>query len=158
MKRLLLAAAATLLMSAPALAGSVEDLMEADRAFSAMSATDGSAKAFVAYSADDVRMFGTGGTPHIGKAALEAHYATPEGMAASASGTLTWEPAEGHVSKDGLMGWTHGNWTLVTVPDADGASITLTGHYLTVWREEADGSWKVVADMGTVDRPPPAAE
>lgn len=156
MKRLVLSAAASLLLSGAALAGSAEDLLEADRAFSSMSASEGTAKAFIAYSADEVRMFGTSGGPTFGKTALEAHYASPEGAAAAASGTLTWEPSEGFVSSDGLMGWTHGTWTFVTVPDANGASQTATGYYLTVWREEADGSWKVVADMGTTN--PPANE
>lgn len=156
MNRLLIAAAFSLCLSGAAFAGSAEDLLEADRAFSAMSASEGTARAFVAYAADDARMFGTGGAPKFGKAALEAYYATPEGMAEAAAGTLVWEPSEGFVSKDGLMGWTHGTWIFTTAPDASGASMTATGHYITIWREEADGSWKVVADMGTA-MPPPAA-
>lgn len=156
MKRLVLSAAASLLLSGAALAGSAEDLLEADRAFSSMSASEGTAKAFITFAADDARMFGTGGAPKFGKAALEAYYATPEGMAEANAGSLVWEPTEGFVSKDGLMGWTHGTWTFTTTPDASGASRTATGHYITVWREEADGSWKVVADMGTA-MPPSAA-
>jgi hypothetical protein len=44
-------------------------------------------------------------------------------------------------------------WTLVP-KTAQGEEMTTKGKYLTVWKQQADGSWKIVRDINNSDEPP----
>jgi uncharacterized protein (TIGR02246 family) len=46
----------------------------------------------------------------------------------------------------GDLAWEHGTWSM-TVTGEDGEPATVDGTYLSVWRKEADGTWKCVADV-----------
>jgi ketosteroid isomerase-like protein len=37
--------------------------------------------------------------------------------------------------------------------DAEGNPVTTVGKYVTVWKKQADGQWKVVADIFNRDAP-----
>jgi ketosteroid isomerase-like protein len=65
--------------------------------------------------------------------------------------TLEWNPIYADVAASGDLGYTIGKWTR-TVKDSTGAATTAHGTYLTVWRKQKDGSWKVVADTGDEDQ------
>jgi ketosteroid isomerase-like protein len=137
-----------------ALAGAKEELIEADKAFSDMSVANGQATAFLAYIADDAQLFGAGGEPVIGRKAAEARYASEKFKnSASAKGTLEWQPIEAFASGDGTLGWTNGHWKFTGPADEKGVRSTSTGHYITIWRRDASGAWKVEADIGTIDEP-----
>ena len=60
--------------------------------------------------------------------------------------SLSWEPlfAEG----SGDLGYTHGTYRRERV-DSEGKAVVETGRYVTIWRRNADGKWKVVLDIGT---------
>ena len=64
---------------------------------------------------------------------------------------LRWRPLGAQVSADGTLGWTYGN-SLSVSPRGE-----RKGKYLTVWRRDQDGSWKVAADQGTPGWADPAA-
>src|SRR4051812_48613970 len=51
--------------------------------------------------------------------------------------TLRWKPLGAHVSDDATLGWTYGN-AVIKSPRGEAKS-----QYVTVWRKQADGSWKV---------------
>lgn len=137
-----------------AFAGPVEgELMATDKAFSDMSVAKGSPAAFLAYVADDVRLFGSRGEPLIGKAKVAAFYASPEYQATRPNeAKFTWAPVEAFASPDGKFGWTNGHWKFVAPPDKSGARAESTGHYVTIWRKGPEG-WKIVGDIGTDDPP-----
>ena len=61
---------------------------------------------------------------------------------------LDWRPVEAEISGDGTMAYTIGTWDYYT-RGRDSAKSAGSGHYLTVWRRQADKSWKVIADIGT---------
>ena len=130
-------------MAAQAVAGPHEDaLIAADKAFSEMARTKGPAAAYAAFAAPDIRMFDDGegivaGIGNIQKV-LEMEYA--EG------GTVSWTPAEAVASTDGTMGYTIGDWRYVTAESPEE-----TGYYLTIWRKQADGSWKIAVDADTTE-------
>ena len=65
---------------------------------------------------------------------------------------LTWQPVKIEVAKSGDLAYSLGNWQLKG-KDPTGNEVTRTGKYITVWKKQKDGSWKVVADTGTVDPP-----
>jgi ketosteroid isomerase-like protein len=69
-----------------------------------------------------------------------------------AAGDLTWHGNKVGVARSGDLGYTTGTyeWTLKT---GSGKTATDKGKYLTVWKKEADGSWKVLYDMFNSDLP-----
>lgn len=69
---------------------------------------------------------------------------------------LTWKPVKIEVADSGDLAYSLGTWQLKG-KDPKGNDVTQTGKYITVWKKQKDGSWKVVVDTGTVD-PPPAAK
>ena len=60
---------------------------------------------------------------------------------------LTWAPDLVGVSDDGTLGYTTGRYERRRV--VDGSEVVATGSYFTVWRRQADGRWRVEADLGT---------
>jgi len=62
--------------------------------------------------------------------------------------TLSWTPTKGEVIGAGDLGYTTGQ-SVFRSNGADGAVTERAGEYLTVWRKQRDGSWKVVFDTGS---------
>lgn len=124
-------------------------LLDADRAFAALSASTGTAKAFAAYIAADGMQLPAQGEPVRGVDAVVA------GIRAEPPSRLLWTPRFAEVAVAGDMGWTWGDWQLFdpAAPDRPLAS----GRYVNVWRRQPDGGWKVRLDMGNVARPATAA-
>ena len=124
-------------------------LMDADRAFNRATAarrTDG----WMEFIAEDGEMIRSAGTI-TGRAAIR------EAMAkafADTSFSLTWEPLQADVGASGDLGYTNGRYE-ARFRDAKGNAAMRTGRYLTIWKKQADGSWKVVRDIGVQDPPPP---
>lgn len=146
---------ATIILSAAvgtALAGPTDEMMATDRAFSDLSVKQGAHAAFLAFMADDVRLFDGNHPPILGKAAAAAYYAdvenkNPKGQAKS---SLEWTPIEAEASGDGTLGWTRGNWVF-SAKNVDGSSRRVTGYYVTEWRRGEDGKYKFVLDIGGAD-------
>lgn len=70
---------------------------------------------------------------------------------ADTSFSLNWEPVLAEASRSGDLGYTVGLSQSRRV-GPDGNAIVGTGKYVTIWRKEADGAWKVVLDVGVTDR------
>ena len=51
------------------------------------------------------------------------------------------------------LGYTLGTWQSTHYNEAGKGQVT-TGKYVTIWRKQADGSWKVVFDGGNPDSSP----
>ena len=58
------------------------------------------------------------------------------------------------VSSAGDMAYTMGTY-LATMLGEDGKPATEPGKWLSVWRRQADGSWRIVVDTYNTDIPPP---
>ncbi|HTP78096.1 MAG TPA: DUF4440 domain-containing protein [Rhizomicrobium sp.] len=154
MRKNLAAAALLIVTCGPAFAGAKEDMMAADRAFSDLSVKSGAHAAFLAYMADDVRLFDGDHPPILGKAAAAAYYADVEKKNPSSpkTSTLEWTPLEADASPDGVLGWTRGTW-LFTGTKKDGTKQKVTGYYVTEWKRQTDGKYKFVLDIGGTDGP-----
>jgi len=61
---------------------------------------------------------------------------------------LTWKPTKAEVLVGGDVGYTVGTWERQP-PAGSGQTNITRGNYLTVWRKQDDGSWKVVFDTGS---------
>jgi ketosteroid isomerase-like protein len=126
-------------------------LLEADRAFNKATAED-RLEGWVRYFAENGAMFPQGRPVVRGHDAIRALM----GPAFATEGfSLTWEPLEAEVSGAGDFGYTHGTFES-RFPGEDGEVSITTGKYLTVWRKQTDGSWKVADDIGNND--PPTAD
>ena len=62
---------------------------------------------------------------------------------------LLWKAERAGISASGDLGYTYGYWE-TKGRDKDGKEVTYRGKYLTVWKRQADGTWKLVADMGSL--------
>lgn len=113
-------------------------LMDADIAFSDYSVKYGIQKAFIAFADDSVVILKDKQMPIVGMKSLIESYAgkSDSGM------VLTWKPAKAAIAKSGELGYTYGFWLFVAKND------TSRGTYLTVWKRNAAGQWKYIADTG----------
>jgi ketosteroid isomerase-like protein len=66
---------------------------------------------------------------------------------------LEWHPDQVEVARSGELGYTSGTYTW-TFKDASGKPASDKGKYLTIWKKQQDGSWKVLLDMFNTDLPP----
>ncbi len=120
-------------------------IMDADRAFAQETAANG-VDGWVSYFAEDGVQFRPGGTIS-GHAAIR-ELMTPE--LSNPSYSLTWEPVEARVSRSGDLGYTIGRYESRAV-GPDGQEMVTTGSYVSIWRLQEDGSWKVELDIGNPD-------
>ena len=98
--------------------------------------------AFADWFADDGVILGNGAAPVVGKVAIAKSAAwSPKDY------ELTWTPTDAAMSPAGDMGYTWGHFDGHS-KDANGQPVTTSGRYMTIWRKEPDGSWKVVLDAG----------
>jgi ketosteroid isomerase-like protein len=64
----------------------------------------------------------------------------------------SWKATQVAVDKSGNMGWVSGTFEWTT-KDASGKEVNDRGKYLAVFKKQADGKWKCVADMWNSDLP-----
>lgn len=119
--------------------GTVETLIESERAFARLSVERGIGVAFSSYAAPDAVVFRP--EPVDLATWLEANPAP--------DGTLDWRPELAGLAASGDLGWTTGPWRL----DTGGG--TFHGTYLTLWRLQPDGTWKWEIDIGISHPEPP---
>lgn len=118
-------------------------LMEADRAFDAATAAQG-LDGWMSYFADDARL-NQRPTEVVGKPALREFYAK---MFQLKEFSIRWQPLHAEASRDGTLGYTYGV-SQVRYRDEKGELVKREGRYLTVWRKQRDGTWKVTTDIGS---------
>ena len=66
--------------------------------------------------------------------------------------SLTWQATSSEVASSGDLGYTVGTYEL-SFDGPDGAPIKDNGKYMTVWKKQADGTWKVAVDMFNTNLP-----
>ena len=71
--------------------------------------------------------------------------------------SLSFKTAKADVSRTGDLAYSYGT-NKVTLVDPIGNRMKDRGKYLTVYRKQSDGTWKVMADMGNSDLPAPVPE
>jgi len=124
-------------------------LMNADRAFAAAVAEGGS-EAWAAWFAADGAMIQPGVGEIRGRDEILSRMVGLDQPGVS----LSWEPLRAEIAESGELGWTTGSYRSVS-PGAEGEVTTGQGRYVTIWRRQPDGSWKVVIDLGNPTDAPP---
>jgi ketosteroid isomerase-like protein len=124
-------------------------LIKADSDFDRSVAEKG-VEAWVSAFAEDGIMFRAGEV-------VQGHTAIRELMApgfATPGFSLRWKPVRADIAASGDLGYTYGTYESRS-PGPDGAPQVRTGMYVTIWKKQPDGSWKVVVDLGSGSPPPP---
>ena len=67
---------------------------------------------------------------------------------------LQWSATKAEVSASGDLGYTTGAFQM-TMNDAAGKPLSEKGKYVTVWKKQSNGQWKVADDIFNADAPPP---
>lgn len=121
----------------------LESLVGAEKAFAKMSEETNTKNAFVHFLSDSSIIFRPG--PVSGKATWEAAEADND--------LLSWKPAFADIAAAGDLGYTTGPFEYKAGrTDEKPAG---TGHYVSVWKKEKDGTWKVALDIGIGHPPAP---
>ena len=70
---------------------------------------------------------------------------------------VSWTATNADVAASGDLGYTTGTYQAsMTMPD--GTTHPDNGKYVTIWKKQADGSWKVVVDIFNSDVPMPMGQ
>jgi ketosteroid isomerase-like protein len=120
-------------------------LEQAERDFAAASAARG-ADAWADVFAEDGMIFDADGEITRGKAAIRARLAP-----ILAKVKIAWRPVVADVAPGGEMGFTYGPYEVIAPDEQGRPKVVSRGSFMTVWRRQADGTWKVAADMGSKD-------
>jgi ketosteroid isomerase-like protein len=115
-------------------------LIQAERTFAHTSVTSGTRAAFLEFFAADGVVFDAG--------PVNAHEVWEQRPAEGPM--LAWGPEIADVSEAGDMGYTSGPYEVRMTPDADAVA---WGHFISVWRRDAGGTWRVAADGGVAHGP-----
>ena len=73
-------------------------------------------------------------------------------MLTTPGAAISWKATKVEVAKSGDLAYVSGTYEETTT-DASGKSAKGHGKYVEVWKKQADGIWKVVADIWNSDLP-----
>lgn len=123
-------------------ASSPEVLMQADRDFAAAVA-QGGADAWASWFAEDGAII----QPQVGEIRGRDEIRTFMAVLDDPDVSLRWQPDRADIAASGDLGWTTGHYVSESGA-VDGVPQRSEGLYVSIWRRQADGSWKVVMDLG----------
>ena len=119
-------------------------LADTERAFAKAASEKGIRDSFLEFFEDDAVALVP--EPASWKARLRSRPSVP-----FADHELLWEPRVGDIAASGDLGWLTGPSTFTNKKENGQPQ---HGNYLSVWRRQSDGSWKVYLDIGS-DAPAP---
>ena len=122
-------------------------MVATERAFSSLAKEKGTQPAFLAFIAEDGILFRPKAVK--GKQWMVEHPAPP---VSDKRPLLSWDPSLGDIASGGDMGYTFGPWEFRR--NINDEKAVGWGHFITVWKKQADGSWKFAVDLG-ISHPEP---
>jgi len=108
---------------------------------------------FASYYSDDASLLMPNEMMISGKDNIKAAL---KPMLADPNFALTFQSTRGDTSKSGDVVYVIGTYSMTTSSPRDQKPVTDQGKYLTVFKKQADGSWKAVAGMINSDLPAPS--
>ena len=120
------------------------ELMREDRSFNFNLQSTG-VEAFAPFFTPDGAMIQAGVGEIRGRAAIDSIFRAA--VADDGLFRLVWEPERAEVSNGGDLGYTTGTYQSVT-RDSVGVLTTVSGKYVSIWRRQDDGTWRVEMDLG----------
>lgn len=121
-----------------------EKIMQISKEWSEAAAANDVEKT-VSYWADDAVLISAGQPTLEGKEAIkkmvEESFKTP-------GFKISWQPQKVVVSESGDMAYLIED-SQMSFPDSTGKTTTLNNKAVSIWRKQADGSWKNIVDIST---------
>jgi ketosteroid isomerase-like protein len=117
-------------------------LAAAETAFAQQSVREGMRAAFISHFAPDVLFVRKGWTR--ARAYLQDRPDPPI--------VLDWRPAYVETAGSGELGLSTGPWKLAS--RGDPAAAATYGQFISIWKRERDGPWRVAVDLGVQHAPP----
>jgi ketosteroid isomerase-like protein len=144
MKSELLLLTLALLMSIPTFAqrksSPLNEMVETEYAFAQAARDKTVREAFMEFIADDGILFRP--TAVNGKKWMTEHPVPPT----TKRQLLAWQPVFAGMARAGDLGFTTGPWEYKD--DINDAKVGGYGHFVTLWKKQADGTWRFVVDLG----------
>ena len=120
----------------------LQEMVLTEQSFSKTAEIKTTREAFMEFIADDGLLFRPGAVN--GKKWMNEHPLPP--ATPGKRSLLAWQPAFAGMAAAGDLGFTTGPWEAkADINDAQPAGY---GHFVTMWKKQADGSWRFVADLG----------
>lgn len=125
----------------PALAEKArQEILQAEKDFSAMAATEGVSAAFLAFAAEDA-VLNRNDEIFKGHDAMKSYFE----RSTLRNPSLQWQADFVDAAASGDMGYTYGRY-IFSAKDATGKDIRAAGIFHTVWKKQPDGKWRFVYD------------
>lgn len=121
---------------------SADTLLRMEEAFSQTSEKEGFHTALKTFMAPQATKLVEGHHPLIGSDSIARVLDSQPDTAI----VMTWKARHAEIAASGDLGYTWGDWILRKKHPQAGD--TAYGNYFTVWKKQADGSWKWVLDGG----------
>lgn len=122
-------------------------ILQIDRDFAVLSVQSGAAEAFKQYSQEDAFLLPPNEEPVRGRDQIVERF-----VEFDKKFILNWEPQASEVAASGDLAYS---WGVSTGTSRETQQPAFRGKYLTVWKKDADGNWKFIADLGNVSPAPP---
>jgi ketosteroid isomerase-like protein len=129
--------------SASAVAGSDSDTLRQLEADFMKAAAERGSEGYMSYYAQDAAELPNGADMLQGKEAI----AKTMNFLDDKNNHLSWTPVYADMAASGDLGYTYGTFEFRS-KDKDGKPTVEYGKYVSIWKKQKNGSWKVVMDMG----------
>ena len=97
----------------------------------------------LAFYRDDAAWLLRDTTPIRGKEGIQSVWS---GLFATPGSWIQWEPTTADVSVSGDLGYSEGTYEM-RYSDQQGKTIDQKGSYVTIWKKNKDGAWKLAVDI-----------
>jgi ketosteroid isomerase-like protein len=114
----------------------------------AKAAASGDVDATVSYYSDDASLLAPNAPIASDKQSIRAAWAS----LLTPGTSLSWQTTKVGVARSGDLGYVIGVYQMTT-KDAQGKPVSDRGKFVEVWKKQADGNWKTVADIFNSDLP-----
>ena len=123
-----------------------EVLLRTDKEWAA-AVGSGNLDKIASYWADDAIVLPPDAVAVVGKQAIREFVAASLKLPGFA---ISWEASQAVIAANGDLGYTVGT-NKVTMLGSNGSPVTTVGKAVTVWRKEANGTWRCVLDIWNAD-------
>jgi ketosteroid isomerase-like protein len=120
-----------------------QELLSKDIEFSEYCVKNGINESFTNYIADDGVLLRPNHHPVVGKDSVIKLLNNKN----KNNLTMRWKPSYAFVAKSGELGYTYGVYELSDAAP-DGAVISSSGTYVSIWKKDSSGNWKLALDCG----------
>ncbi len=121
-------------------------MIQADLAF-AQATAERRLEGFASFLADDVVTIRPNSPVIKGRKELTDRWAR---LLNDPAMSITWKPLQAVISDGGDMGYTVGSYE-VTKTSGGNKTLAGSGKYITIWKKQPDGAWRVSFDSGVQD-------